>query len=116
MNIPLRRSGEKRKGKHAKGKWKKFGAREVNLACASREMASVIRAREEGRMTLHECIDDLLSTKLVEVGDELHMFALWFLQNFENHVAYSAAKTPEMRYKWIAYYFERDKMPGSGSR
>ncbi|XP_022883498.1 L10-interacting MYB domain-containing protein-like [Olea europaea var. sylvestris] len=71
MNISRGRSGEKRKGKHAKGKRKKFGAREVsesvdNLACASREMASAIRAKEEGRMTLHECIDDLLSTGLVE--------------------------------------------------
>ncbi|XP_022867910.1 uncharacterized protein LOC111387570 [Olea europaea var. sylvestris] len=59
MNISLRRSGEKLKGKHAKGKWKKFRAREVsesvdNLAYASREMASVIRAKEDGRMTLHE--------------------------------------------------------------
>ncbi|CAA2974817.1 Hypothetical predicted protein [Olea europaea subsp. europaea] len=63
MNISLRRSGEKRKGKHAKGKWKKFGTREVlesvdNLACALREMASAIRTKEEVRMTLHECIDD----------------------------------------------------------
>ncbi|CAA2993650.1 Hypothetical predicted protein [Olea europaea subsp. europaea] len=121
MNISRERSGEKRKGKHAKGKRKKFGAREVsesvdNLACASREMASVIRAKEEGRMTLHECIDDLLSTGLVEAGDELHMFALWFLRSSENRVAYSAAKTAEMRYKWIAYCFERDKRPGSGSR
>ncbi|CAA3027848.1 Hypothetical predicted protein [Olea europaea subsp. europaea] len=53
MNISLRRSGEKLKGKHAKGKWKKFRAREVsesvdNLAYASREMASVIRAKEDG--------------------------------------------------------------------
>ncbi|CAA2985095.1 Hypothetical predicted protein [Olea europaea subsp. europaea] len=121
MTISLRRSGEKRKGKHAKGKRKKFEAREVfesvdNLACTSREMASAIRAKEEGRMTLHECIDDLLSTGLVEVGDELHMFVLWFLRNSRNRVAYSAAKTPEMRYKWIAYYFERDKRSGSGSR
>ncbi|XP_022848716.1 uncharacterized protein LOC111371018 [Olea europaea var. sylvestris] len=120
MNISLRRSDEKRKEKHAKGKRKKFGAREVsesvdNLACASREMASAIHAKEEGRMTLHECIDDLLSTGLVEAGDELHMFALWFLRNFENRVGYSAAKTPEMRYNWIAYCFERDKMSGSGS-
>ncbi|XP_022841989.1 uncharacterized protein LOC111365687 [Olea europaea var. sylvestris] len=43
MNISLQRSNEKRKGKHAKGKRKKFGAREVsesvdNLACTSREM------------------------------------------------------------------------------
>ncbi|CAA2973059.1 Hypothetical predicted protein [Olea europaea subsp. europaea] len=121
MNISLRRSGEKRKGKHANGKRKKFGARKVsesvdNLACASREMASVIRAKEEGRMTLHECIDDLLSTGLVKAGDELHIFVLWFLRNSKNRVAYSAAKTPKMRYKWIAYYFERDKMPSSGGR
>ncbi|CAA2982142.1 Hypothetical predicted protein [Olea europaea subsp. europaea] len=101
MNISLRRSDEKHKGKHAKGKRKKFRVREVsesmdNLACASREMASVIRAKEEGRMTLHECIDDLLSTGLVKAGDKLHMFALWFLRNFENRIAYSAAKTPEL--------------------
>ncbi|CAA2953886.1 Hypothetical predicted protein [Olea europaea subsp. europaea] len=102
MNISLRRSDKKRKGKHAKGKWKKFGVREIsesveNLACASKEMASAIRAKEEGHMTLYECIDDLLSTGLVKAGDELHMFALWFLRNSENRVAYSAAKTSEMR-------------------
>ncbi|CAA2988346.1 Hypothetical predicted protein [Olea europaea subsp. europaea] len=106
---------------HHRGKRKKFGAREIsesvdNLACASREIASAILAKEEGHMTLHECIDDLLSTGLVEAGDELHMFALWFLRSSENRVAYSAAKMPVMRYKWIAYYFERDKMLGSGSR
>ncbi|XP_022856619.1 L10-interacting MYB domain-containing protein-like [Olea europaea var. sylvestris] len=63
INISLHRSGKKPKEKHAKGKRKKFGAREVsesvdNLACASKEMASAIRTKEEGRMTLHESIDD----------------------------------------------------------
>lgn len=53
MNVSLLRSDEKCKGKHAKGKWKKFGAREVfksvdNLAYASRKMALVIRSKEEG--------------------------------------------------------------------
>ncbi|CAA2974052.1 Hypothetical predicted protein [Olea europaea subsp. europaea] len=79
-------------------------------------MASVIPTKEEGRMTLHECVDDLLSTGLVEAGDELHIFALWFLRNFGNRVAYSTAKTSELRYKWIGYCFERDKMPGFESR
>ncbi|CAA3010902.1 Hypothetical predicted protein [Olea europaea subsp. europaea] len=104
MNISLCRSGEKRKGKHAKEKRKKFGAREVsesvdNLACASREMASVIYIKEEGRITLHECIDDLLSTGLVEIGDELHIFMLWFLRNSSNRVAYRASKTQKLRFK-----------------
>lgn len=67
-------------------------------------------------MTLHECIDDFLSNGLVVVGDELHMFALWFLRNSSNRVAYSAAKTPELRFWSILYCFERDKMPGSESR
>ncbi|CAA3014786.1 Hypothetical predicted protein [Olea europaea subsp. europaea] len=103
MNISLHRSGEKHKGRHAKEMRKKFGAREVsesvdNLACASKEMASVIRAKEEGRMTLHECIDDLISIGLVEAEDELHMFALWFLRNSKNRVAYSATKMMEMHY------------------
>ncbi|CAA3031227.1 Hypothetical predicted protein [Olea europaea subsp. europaea] len=53
MNIFLHRSGKKRKGKHAKGKRRKFGTMEVsesvdNLLCTPRKMASVIRTKEEG--------------------------------------------------------------------
>lgn len=85
MSMSLCKSCEKHKAEHAKGKRKKFGTREVsesmdNLTFASMEMASVIRAREEGQMTLHEYINNLLSMGLVAVGDELHMFVLWFLE------------------------------------
>ncbi|CAI9754267.1 unnamed protein product [Fraxinus pennsylvanica] len=117
----LSRSSEKSKAKQVKGKWKRFGAGEVfesvdNLAYASREIASVIRTRDEVGMTLHKCIDDLLSTGIVAAGDELHLFALWFLRKSSNRIAYSAAKTQELRFKWIAYYFDCDKILGSESR
>ncbi|CAA2993571.1 Hypothetical predicted protein [Olea europaea subsp. europaea] len=54
--------------------------------------------------------------RLVTAGDELHVFALWFLRNFSNRVAYIVVKTPELRFRWILYCFERDKMSGFRSR
>lgn len=47
--------------------------------------------------------------------DELHMFALWFLRNSNNRVVYNVSKTSELRFKWISYSFECDKMLGSKS-
>ncbi|CAI9764611.1 unnamed protein product [Fraxinus pennsylvanica] len=91
MNISLSRSGEKRKGKQSKGKGKKkkFRAREVsesvdNLVTVSREFTSVLRSRDKGVMTISECVKDLLSTGLVQSGDELHLFALWWFRDNDN--------------------------------
>ncbi|CAA3017650.1 Hypothetical predicted protein [Olea europaea subsp. europaea] len=116
MDISVGRSGEKRKGKPAKGrgKKKKFGAREVsesvdNLASASREFASALRSRDKGVMTIADYVNDLLTTELVQSGDELHLFALWFFRDVTNRVAYAAAETPELRFAWMQYCFERDK-------
>ncbi|CAA2994167.1 Hypothetical predicted protein [Olea europaea subsp. europaea] len=116
MDISVGRSGEKRKGKQAqgRGKKKKFGAREVsesvdNLASASREFASALRSRDKGVMTIADCVNDLLTTELVQSGDELHLFALWFFRDVTNRAAYAAAETPELRFAWMQYCFERDK-------
>ncbi|CAA2979584.1 Hypothetical predicted protein [Olea europaea subsp. europaea] len=116
MDISVGQSGEKRKGKQAqgRGKKKKFGARKVsesvdNLASASQEFASALRSRDKGVMTIADCVNDLLTTELVQSGDELHLFALWFFRDVTNHAAYAATETPELRFAWMQYCFERDK-------
>ncbi|CAI9757947.1 unnamed protein product [Fraxinus pennsylvanica] len=87
MNISLARSREKRKGK---------------------EFASVIRSRDKGVMTISECVQDLLSTGLVQSGDELHLFAAWFFRDTENRISYSAFEIHELRFVWVQYCFKRD--------
>ncbi|CAA2972917.1 Hypothetical predicted protein [Olea europaea subsp. europaea] len=116
MDISVGRSCKKRRGKQAqgRGKKKKLGAREVsksvdNLASASREFASILRSRGKGVMTIVECVNDLLSTALVQSGDELHLFALWFFRDVTNRAAYAAAETPKLRFAWIQYCFKCNK-------
>ncbi|CAI9765258.1 unnamed protein product [Fraxinus pennsylvanica] len=82
MNISAHHSGDKRKNRQRKGKAKKkmFGAREVSASLEQME------------------------------GDRLHLFALWFLRDKDNRNSYCAAKTPDMRFKFIEYCYERDNM------
>lgn len=110
MSIFVGRSRKKRKGKQdsGKGKKKKFEAREVyesidNLASTSWEFASILRSRDKGVMSILECINNLLSMGLVQSGDELYLFALWFFHDKNNHIAYIAVETSELRFAWIGY-------------
>ncbi|CAI9779759.1 unnamed protein product [Fraxinus pennsylvanica] len=115
MNISGRSSGEKRKNKNRKGKSKKkmYGAREVSasleqLASVGTDLASIARSHRKAGMTVSECVDELLSSGLVQEGDRLHLFVLWFLRDKDNRTSYCAAKTPLTKFKFIEYCFERD--------
>ncbi|CAA3029781.1 Hypothetical predicted protein [Olea europaea subsp. europaea] len=108
MDIFIGQSGEKRRGKQAQGtgKKKKFRAREVsesvdNFPSASREFTSTHRFQDKGVMTVAECVNDLLSTTLVQSGDELHLFALWFFRDITNRAAYAATEMPMLRFAWM---------------
>ncbi|CAI9776398.1 unnamed protein product [Fraxinus pennsylvanica] len=116
MNISGHCSGDKRKFKNRKqrGKKKMYGAEEVSasleqMISVGEDLASIARSTEKGVMSVTESVDELLSTGHVQEGDELYLFALWFLREKSNRSSYSAAKTPYLRFKFVEYCFERDK-------
>lgn len=107
MDISLVRSGERHKGKRAKGKKKKFGTREVSESVDN--LATASRSKDRGVITVLECVNDLFSTGLIESRDELHLFALWFFWDSNDRIAYSSTQTPKIKFVWIEYYFKHNK-------
>ncbi|CAA3005377.1 Hypothetical predicted protein [Olea europaea subsp. europaea] len=106
---------DKRKSRHGKdkGKRKKYSAREVStsleqMVSAGTDLASIARLHQKDDMSIDDCLSELLSSRHVQEGSSLHMFALWFLCVKENRNLYRAAKTPFLRFKFIEYCFKRD--------
>ncbi|CAI9780309.1 unnamed protein product [Fraxinus pennsylvanica] len=117
MNISGNRSGEKRKGKcirKQRRKKKSYGAREVSasleqMVSVGTDLASIARSYKNDVMSVGDCVKELLSSGHVQTGDEIHLFALWFLREKDNRKSYAAAETPYLRFKFVEYCFERDK-------
>ncbi|KAL2491825.1 Myb DNA-bind 3 domain-containing protein [Abeliophyllum distichum] len=113
MDISGLHSGEKRKMSQsgAKGK-KKLDSRSAlsesveKLANVGNELIAQHLKATSGPPSIDKCMEELESFGLLEDDEKFHLFALSFLDQKRHRAAYAAARTPQMKMKYLKFNFK----------
>ncbi|KAL2510737.1 L10-interacting MYB domain-containing protein [Abeliophyllum distichum] len=122
MDTSVLHSGDKRKCSYGSAKGKKKLSSHAALSESVEKLANVgndlIAAHlqaNSGPPSIDECLEELESFGLLENDEKFHLFALSFLDQKRHRAAYAAARTPQMKMKFLKFKFKSWCLKNAGS-
>ncbi|KAL2462008.1 Myb DNA-bind 3 domain-containing protein [Abeliophyllum distichum] len=110
--------GEKRKCSYsAMKRKKKFGSRSAlseSVQKLNELIASHLKANS-GAPSLVECMEELESFGVLEGDEKFHLFALRFFEQKRHRTSYAAARTQQMKMKFLKFNFKSWCLQNAGA-